>query len=206
MKYAIIDTETSGLFDFRKPADADGQPRLAQLAIILANEDLTEIEEIDFYVKPDGWELDEEAAKVNGLTPEYLMEHGVPVVEVIDAYAKLIDDGIIIAAYGAQFDTKIMRAEMRRAGVDDRFEETRNFCLMRAHMGKVVKQSGKRGWPKLSDVCVHYGIANEDEHNAIGDARVCLEILRRLHAADEIPEAKVHYAKNRPETEQRGAA
>ena len=33
MKYAVIDTETSGLFDFSKPAEAEGQPRLASLAI-----------------------------------------------------------------------------------------------------------------------------------------------------------------------------
>jgi hypothetical protein len=32
--YVIIDTEGSGLFDFSKPADAEGQPRLAQLAMI----------------------------------------------------------------------------------------------------------------------------------------------------------------------------
>ena len=35
--YAVIDTEGSNLFDFSKPADAEGQPRLAELAIIYAD-------------------------------------------------------------------------------------------------------------------------------------------------------------------------
>lgn len=34
MKYLIIDTETTGLFDFSKPADGEGQPRLAQICMI----------------------------------------------------------------------------------------------------------------------------------------------------------------------------
>ena len=33
MKFVVLDTETSGLFDYCKPADADGQPRLAEIAL-----------------------------------------------------------------------------------------------------------------------------------------------------------------------------
>ena len=31
-KSVVIDTETSGLFDFSKPASAEGQPRMASIA------------------------------------------------------------------------------------------------------------------------------------------------------------------------------
>ncbi|MEY4951800.1 MAG: hypothetical protein RL299_224, partial [Pseudomonadota bacterium] len=39
MGYLVIDTETSGLFDFKKPADDPSQPRLASLAMIWADDD-----------------------------------------------------------------------------------------------------------------------------------------------------------------------
>ena len=42
MKYVVIDTETSGLFDFSKPADAEGQPRLASLAMVFLDQDMAE--------------------------------------------------------------------------------------------------------------------------------------------------------------------
>lgn len=38
--YAVFDTEGTGLFDYKQPADAKGQPRMASLAILYVNEAL----------------------------------------------------------------------------------------------------------------------------------------------------------------------
>jgi len=202
MKYAVIDTETSGLFDFSKPADAEGQPRLAHLAMILVDEDLVELARYDQFVKPDGWTLGEEVMKVNGLTNEHLTEHGVPVADVIAEYAKVIDDGFVIVAFNAQYDTKVMRGEMRRAAVDDRFEATPNICVMRALVDvcKVPKKTGK-GFklPKLSEACAHFEIVNEGEHTATGDAEAALALFRRLHESGAVLTPAVHFAKAPPE-------
>lgn len=202
MKYAIIDTETSGLFDFSKPADADGQPRLAHLNMILANDDFSETEIIDVLVKPDGWEMSEGASKINGLTTEYLLENGVPVAEAITAYAKAVDDGLIIVAFNAQYDTKILRGEMRRADVNDRFEKTPNICVMRGLID-VCQLPKKRGngfkFPKLSEAMAHFELTNTSEHSADGDAKACFDLFQKLHELDRVPEAKVHFAKNPPQ-------
>lgn len=202
MKYAIIDTETSGLFDFSKPADAEGQPRLAHLAMILASADLATTETVSIVVRPDGWEMSDEVAKVHGLTTAHLLEHGVPVAEAIAAYSKVIDDGLIIVAFNAQYDTKVMRGEMRRAGVDDRFETTPNICVMRAltDVCKVPKKTG-RGFkfPKLAEACAHFEIINTGAHSAGGDAQACLDLLRELHNLNLVPEAKVYFAKTEPD-------
>lgn len=205
MKFAIIDTETNGLFRFKDangvpiPADDPSQPRLAHLAMILADEHLAEERTIDLYVKPDGWSMTPEAAAVNGLSDEFLEQSGVPIAEVLEQYAAVIDAGYVIVAFNAQFDTKQMRGELRRAGMDDRFERTPNICAMRASMGLGVKKAGGgKGFPKLSDVCAHFGIDLTSAHTAGGDARACLEIFRRLHAMDALPEARVHYAKTPP--------
>lgn len=202
MKYVIIDTETSGLFDFSKPADADGQPRLAHLAMIFLDEEMVETGRSDILVRPDGWEISEEVSKINGLTTEYLAENGVPVLDAINAYAAAVDDNHVVVAFNAQYDTKIMRGEMRRAEVDDRFERTPNICAMRALVDicQIPKKTG-RGFkfPKLSEACAHFEIVNEGEHSALGDAAACAELLRRLHALKAVPEASVHYAKVAPD-------
>lgn len=199
MKFAVIDTETSGIFDFRSPADAPHQPRLAQFAAVLLNEELHEAGRVLGLVKPDGWAMTAEASAVNGLTDEFLAENGAPVTDTLSSYADIIDQGYVIAAYNAQFDMKMMRGEMRRAGIDDRFEQSPNTCLMRAcSVLKIPKASGKGGWPKLSDACAYFGIENPDEHDAMGDAIAAVGILRALHKMDALIEPKVHYAKNRP--------
>lgn len=142
MKYAVIDTESSGLFDFSKPADAIG------------------------------------------------------------AYAEAVDDGAVVVAFNAQYDTKIMRGEMRRAGVDDRFERTPNICAMRALVDicQIPKKTG-RGFkfPKLSEACAYFEIVNNAEHSAAGDADACVALLRKLRELGRLPVPAVYYAKAAPE-------
>ena len=194
----VIDTETTGFFDFKKPADHPEQPRLAHLAMARLNPAL-ELEDMsDFYVKRHGWVMGEQAGRVNGLTNEFLDEHGVDVEIVLHAYTEAIQEGRAVYAFNAQYDTKIMRGELRRAKMDDMFEQTPNVCLMRSSMGVVQKPNGGRGWPKLEHCCAHFGIVNDAEHKAHGDTLAAVELLRHLHQLVELGEPRVHYAKNRP--------
>ena len=204
MKYAVIDTETSGLFDFSKPADADGQPRMASLAMILLDETLTETARQDMLIKPDGWQMTPEVIAVNGLTNERLNAEGIPISEALDVYTRVVDQGYAIVAFNAQFDTKVVRGELRRAGLPDRFEITPNICVMRASVDlcKMPKKSGGGyKFPKLSEACVHFGIKQSDAHSAMGDAVMAMEVFRALKASGACPDPKVHYATNRPAPE-----
>lgn len=212
-KFAIIDTETSGLFDFSKPADAPGQPRLATLAVILVHEGppkddgarpaLAHHSEHAFMVKPDGWEVSPEASKVNGLTTEHLLEHGKPVLDVLAHYSNLVALGYVVVAFNAQFDTKVMRGELRRASLPDLFESTPNICVMRAATN-VVRVPRKTGsgykFPKLSEACAFFKIAEPAAHSALGDARSAFEVFQHLHRANLLPEPEVHFAKEKPST------
>lgn len=202
--YLLIDTETSGLFDFSKPADADGQPRLAELAMILIDPmDRGGAMEQHFLIKPEGWEIGPEMAAINGLTPEILEEKGVPVADAIAAYAAAVDHGAIVVAHNAQFDTKVMRGEMRRAGVDDRFEKTSNICTMRSltNVCNIPKANGKGvKFPKFAEAYAHFfGAPPEGQHTAQGDCNALLEIFMEMFQRDLLPEPAVFFAKNRPE-------
>jgi len=205
-KYAVFDTETTGLFLFRDketgepvPADDPRQPRMASFAVILADELGNEISREKHFIEPDGWSIDgTKAAEVNGLTDAFLIEKGVPVSVVLDLWESFIESGLIVAAFNAQFDCKMMRAELRRAGRDDLFEQTKNTCLMRGLAP--YKDEGLcivRGYVKLSEACEYFGIINEDAHDAMADAEAALGVLQRLIAADRVIEPKVHYAKNK---------
>jgi DNA polymerase III epsilon subunit-like protein len=198
-KYLVIDTETTGLFNFALPADAPGQPRMASVAMIFLGEDLKVEREYAGYVQPDGWEMSAEASKINGLTTEFLKANGRPVGEALKVYTDAVDAGYVVLAFNSQYDTKILRGELRRAGIADRFENTPNSCMMKAAT-PMTKIAGARGFkfPKLAEACGHFGIAQDAQHSALGDARACAAILVRLIADKACPEPAVHYAKNRP--------
>lgn len=199
--FAIIDTETSGLFDFSKPADAEGQPRLAHLAMILMDFALQEETIIDLLVRPDGWTMPEAATAINHLTNDMLIERGIPIRDALKAYTDVVDSGRVIVAFNAQYDTKVMRGELRRAGIDDRFERTPNICVMRAltDICQIPKANGRgHKFPKLSEAMAHFQIEQHGAHSADGDARACLELFRRAYDLGVCPMPAVHFAKNAP--------
>jgi DNA polymerase-3 subunit epsilon len=124
-----------------------------------------------------------------------------PVTEALNEFASAMTNGRIFVAHNSQHDQKQIRGELRRAGMDDRFEETAAICTMRAmtDICKIPPRGGRGGykWPALSEALLFIGSENLGDHSAKNDALGALELLRYLKRNDLLPEAKVHYAKNR---------
>ena len=198
-RYLVIDCETSGLPNFKLPADDPAQPRVATFAAIFVDPDLQIEREYSVLVKPDGWVLEPGAAAVNGLTMERLIAEGVPIQESLDLYGSAIRDGRVVIAHNAQFDCKCMRGEFRRLGLSDLFEQTRSICTMRAltDVCRIPPNGGRGGYkfPKLSEACVHFGFDILGDHTALNDARACLQLFRKMRDLGVVPEAKVHLAR-----------
>lgn len=195
IRYCVIDTEGNGLFDFKQPADAPGQPRLAELGMLLLKEDLSIEEEWRGLVKPDGWTMQPEATAVNGLTTEYLLEHGKPIAEVLAIYQQAIREGYAMVAWNAQHDLKQMRAELRRAAMDDLFTQTKNVCVMRKSQGVIPRPDGKKSWPKLEHARAFLKLPDTGAHTAGADAASALAVLRYLHAQGVDLTPEVHFAR-----------
>ena len=201
MNYIATDTEGSGLFDYTKPADAPGQPRLAAIGMILADESLNETERHSFLIRPEGWVFDDrsEAAAVNGLTHERLMDEGVDVKQALRIYGDALDNRRIVVGHNILHDLKMMRAEMRIAGFPDRFMETRYICTMQGSRLFVDARTadGKKKAPKLEEACAFFGIEVEEKgaHTGIGGAERALQILRKLYGLGAMPAFKDPYDK-----------
>lgn len=203
-KYLVFDVETTGLFDFSKPADHPEQPRLAHLNCIYADGEGNKVAQHDFLIKPDEtWTAQnfadlESPSNPNPLTREILERDGVPLADALAEYSGAIQRGLIATAYNAQFDCKVMRSELRRSGMDDLFSQTKNICVMRPMTGVCKIPNKNRGgfkFPSLTEALEHLSIKLTNAHSADADTEGARVVLQWLIRAKLLPEAKVHHAK-----------
>lgn len=201
--YMVIDTETSKLPDYGKDADHPDQPRLADFAAVLLDLNGKVEREFQRYIKPEGWTMDPGASAINGLTDEFLRSQGTHIMETLDWYASQITAGRAVVAFGAQFDCKLMRGELRRVGRDDLFDRTFNTCLMRSarpfskQIGReIVKAGNPKGWPKLDDLCAFLGVERKDKHGGLPDARDTAACFQKMLELGFDPQPSVHRSKN----------
>jgi len=159
MRYAIITTETSGLFDYSKPADSPGQPRLAAFGyqeFVDGELDTTYF----CYIQPAGWSMQAGATGVNGLTTDWLEANGLDVEHALAEYVGLLERGCTLVGYAIDFDCKVMRGELRRAGMLDHYKATEVISMQRVarDVCKIPTISGGNRFPKLHEACAHFDI------------------------------------------------
>jgi DNA polymerase-3 subunit epsilon len=199
VKYLVIDTETSGLSNFSLPAEHPDQPHLAEIVMSPCNEFFEPICQIEqFLIKPDGWTMSDGAIHVTGLTDAKLYAEGVPVRQALERYAYWLDRGVVVVAHNAQFDAKVMRGELRRAGMDDRFMITKTICTMRAmtDICQLMPKGNRRGykWPTLTEAyqfvtkAARVGLA----HTARNDVMDCTTLASYLLIHQRLPEPRVY--------------
>lgn len=215
-RYMTFDVETTGLPPRAPrgaapiPADDPRQPRMASFAAVFQDALGNVMARQKFFVKPEGWTMayfddlarakgNLPASAINGLTDEKLNAEGVPVALPLDVYSEAILAGLTPIAFNAVFDKKIMRGELRRAGMPDLFEQTKAICAMAA-LNPYAQRGlcmSRPGFVKLSVACEFFGIVNADAHDAMGDADATAEIVAILIRDGLLPEGAVVYSANR---------
>jgi DNA polymerase III epsilon subunit-like protein len=183
--FLVVDTETSGLFDFARPADAEGQPRLASIAMLFCDAQWRLQHQWFTLVRPDGWDMPAAAEAINGLSTARLEAEGVDVSVPLAIYSGAVACGRTVVAYNVQYDLKIMRGALRRAGYPDLYHATDSLCIMEA-MTPICAVPSARGvgykWPKLTEAYAYLVGKLEGAHGALADASACLRLAQELHA------------------------
>lgn len=189
-----FDTETTGLPDFKAPSDAPQQPHLVQLAMILMDDDLTERASVSMIIKPDGWTIPDDVAKIHGITTEIAKRVGVPEELAVKLYVAMqYDPPALSLAHNVNFDLRIMRIAMLRHGFDKAWQEARllkSYCTMETakpivNMPPTARMLAagfnKPKPPKLVECMQHF--FGEDligAHDALVDVRATVRLHRHL--------------------------
>ena len=189
MKYIIFDTETTGLpKNYNAPlSDSDNWPRLVQLAWQIHDEKGMLVENHNFIIKPEGFTIPFNAAKVHGITTEKAMQEGLPLDEVVHAFENDLDENTLIIGHNIEFDINIVGAEMYRLDKEtepftsltslDTKDDSTQYCQIPGGRGGGFK------WPTLSELHSKlFDVPFDEAHNAAADvnatARCFFELLR----------------------------
>ncbi|MDD3702166.1 MAG: DNA polymerase III subunit alpha [Bacteroidales bacterium] len=187
--FLIFDTETTGLpLDKHAPlTDFANWPRMVQLAWQLHNDKGEYISSENFIIKPEGYTIPFNAARVHGITTDHALQHGISIKTVLEKFDADLAKADYIIGHNIEFDRNILGAEFLRNETTTTFLEkpqldtctelTASFCQIPGGRG------GKFKFPTLDEL--YHKLFHESfshAHNAMADveatARCFFELLR----------------------------
>lgn len=187
-KYLFFDTETTGIpNDYKAPCtNTDNWPRLIQLGWLLTDAAGRILSEGNHIVRPDGFEIPKAASDVHGITTEFALENGKPLLDVIFAFGADLNQADCMVGHNLDYDLHIVGAEYVRLGYDSRIMFARpTLCTMQATI-QFCNIPGRFGpkWPKLMELYTKlFGQEFDGAHDAMADIRATkdcfFELLKR---------------------------
>jgi DNA polymerase-3 subunit epsilon len=213
MKHLLpYDTETSGLPLFDLPSDHPGQPHIVQLAALVVDPSTrAEVAVMNRIVRPDGWVIPDEVAKIHGITQERAMDEGIPEVEAVEEFLAMWkpegEDVLERIAHNESFDARILRIAIKRyidprnpaltLPVSDYWKQGKAHCTARlstpilklpptAKMLAARRHHHKTA--NLGEAFKHFmGKDLEGAHDAIVDVRACADVWFAIQALNDQP-------------------
>lgn len=187
MNLLFFDTETTGLpRNYKAPvSDLGNWPRMVQIAWLLTDEHGNEAGAYEYVIKPDGYVIPAEAARIHGITTERALREGYPLADVLAAFLEDLRGADCLIAHNVQFDEKIVGAELLRAGLRDELQGRPKVCTMQSATD-FCRLPGPYGfkWPTLAELhTALFGQGFIGAHRALADVRACAKSyfqLRRL--------------------------
>lgn len=182
--YLIFDTETTGLpLNWRAPiSDLNNWPRLVQIAWLQYDNLEQQISNRSYIIKPQGFTIPYDSAKIHGISTERANKEGVVLGEILDEFSKVIDRSSFLIAHNMSFDEKIVGAEFLRENIENRLFQISRICTMESSTDfcQIPSSQGYK-WPKLSELHFKLFQGNFDEaHNATIDVAACAKCFFEL--------------------------
>ena len=187
--YLIFDTETTGLPKrWGAPiSDTDNWPRCVQIAWQLHDEMGKIIENQDYLIRPDGYNIPYDAEKIHGISTELAQAEGVLLSEVLEKFNIALSKSKFIVGQNLGFDVNIMGCEFYRLGIESPMSKMPILDTCTEVTASLLKLPGGRGGkfklPTLTEL--HQYLFNKpfaEAHNATADVeattRCFFELIR----------------------------
>jgi DNA polymerase-3 subunit alpha len=118
--YLIFDTETTGLpRSFNAPiTDTANWPRVVQIAWQLHDEMGNLVDQRDFLIRPDGFNIPYDAEKIHGISTDLASLYGDPLSDVLAVFQTVLAKARFVVGQNLNFDLNVLGCEFVRLGLD----------------------------------------------------------------------------------------
>ncbi len=207
--YLIFDTETTGLPKNEKAplTDADNWPRMVQLAWQLHDENGNLIDNQDYIIKPEGYDIPYNVARIHGITTDLAIQEGHDLEFVLNEFNKVLEKAKFGVGQNVDFDYNIIRAEYYRKNIETSLMDLpkADTMIFGTDFCQLPGRGGRYKAPKLEELYEKlYGHKFDEAHNAAADvnatAQVFFEMMRIgvINASDlGVDETIIQNFKNR---------
>jgi DNA polymerase-3 subunit alpha len=188
--YLIFDTETTGLPKrWGAPiSDTDNWPRCIQIAWQLHDDMGNLLENQDYLVKPEGFNIPYDAERIHGISTELAEEKGIELQHILEKFNAALVKAKFIVGQNVGFDINIMGCEFYRMGIQSPMAQMPVLDTCTEVTASLLKLPGGRGGkfklPTLTELHSYlFNMSFDEAHNATADVeattRCFLELIRR---------------------------
>lgn len=183
--YLFFDVETTGFpKKWNRPhTDTFNWPRMVQIAWLLYDEKRNLLEDKDFIIKPDGYEIPYEAERIHKISTDKAREEGHDLKEVLEQFADVLKRAEYVIAHNMNFDANVLGAEFYRKGIDSLLFQSERYCTMQesTYFCKLPGKGGRYKWPTLTELHVAlFGERFQGAHHAKVDTKACARCFFKL--------------------------
>ena len=189
--YLIFDTETTGLpRNWNAPiTDTDNWPRCIQIAWQLHDEFGNLIENQDYLVNPNGFNIPYDAERIHGISTELAQEQGIELQEVLEKFNIALSKAKFIVGQNIGFDVNIMGCEFHRMGVESPMAQMPVLDTCTETTAELLRLPGGRGGrfklPNLTELHEYlFGEPFSEAHNATADVEATTRCFFQLLKVD----------------------
>lgn len=191
--YLIFDTETTGLpKNFNAPlTDSDNWPRMVQIAWQLHDEKGNLVENEDYIIKPEGFDIPYNSYKIHGISTKMAMSEGISLEEVLFKFSEVLKQTKVGVGHNIEFDYNIVGAEFVRKNLENSLIKIPSADTMKLGTNYCELSGGRNGKyksPKLTELYEKLFHKKFDEaHNAAADVNATAQIFFEMMRLNIIP-------------------
>lgn len=184
--YLVFDTETTGLAkNYNAPvSDSDNWPRMVQIAWQLHDEEGNLVENQDYIIKPEGYDIPFASVQIHGITTEMAHEHGRDLREVLEEFKEVLSRAKFGVGHNVEFDYNIVGAEFYRKQIENNLAQIPIADTMQYGTDYCAIPTGRPGRfksPKLGELYQKlYGEEFDEAHNAAADVNATAQVFFEL--------------------------
>jgi DNA polymerase-3 subunit alpha len=190
--YIIFDTETTGLpRNWNAPiTDTSNWPRVVQIAWQVHDDMGRLVENMDFLIRPDGFDIPFDAERIHGISTELAQQYGDPLEDVLMLFNKALEKADFVVGQNVGFDINVLGCEFVRLDLSSKMAEMPVLDTCTEVTAELCKLPGGRGGrfklPTLTELHQFlFHVPFSEAHNATADVeattRCFLELIRLGH-------------------------